>query len=172
MHLSTDDASSDDQGFVYNGTEGSINTSDPEEDEEEFVYPGAAESSTSVESANHVPPPPQPHPSPAQLESLYAAASSGDLPLLKKLFKNALEAGDVEPFSLANDASTRTGFTALHAAASRGYLDIVTWCEWRLGIETHSLKVIYTVVEECGAIPDLEDKEGEVSSHTTCVSCR
>ncbi|KAF8222753.1 hypothetical protein L208DRAFT_1412956 [Tricholoma matsutake] len=66
-------------------------------------------------------------PSPAQLESLCAAASSGDLPLLKRLFRNALETGDVEPFGLANDASSRTGFTALHVAASRGYLDIVMW---------------------------------------------
>lgn len=68
-------------------------------------------------------------PSPAQLESLYAAASSGDLPLLKRLFRNALKSNDVQQFSLANDASTRTGFTALHAAASRGYLDIVQWRE-------------------------------------------
>ena len=67
------------------------------------------------------------HPSPAQLESLYAAASSGDLPLLKRLFKNALENAEVEPFNLANDASSRTGFTALHAAASRGYYDIAVW---------------------------------------------
>lgn len=72
-------------------------------------------------------PPLQKLPSPAQLESLYAAASSGDLPLLKRLFRNALERNDVEQFNLANDASTRTGFTALHVAASRGYLEIVQW---------------------------------------------
>ncbi len=72
-------------------------------------------------------PPPQKLPSPAQLESLYAAASSGDLPLLKRLFRNALERNDVEQFNLANDASTRTGFTALHVAASRGFLEIVQW---------------------------------------------
>ncbi|KAF9498477.1 hypothetical protein BDN71DRAFT_382874 [Pleurotus eryngii] len=57
---------------------------------------------------------------------------------------SALETGDVQPFNLANHASTRTGSTALHAAASRGYLDIVQW-----------------LVEHCGAMPDLEDKEGE-----------
>lgn len=74
-------------------------------------------------------PPPPTLPSPAQLESLYAAASSGDLLLLKRLFRNAVESNDVQQFSLANDASTRTGFTALHAAASRGYLDIVQWRE-------------------------------------------
>lgn len=70
-----------------------------------------------------------PRPSPAQLEALYAAASSGDLRLLKNLFRNALDTAQVEPFALANDASTRTGLTALHAASSRGYLDIVIWCK-------------------------------------------
>lgn len=67
------------------------------------------------------------HPSPAQLESLYAVASSGDLPLLKRLFKSVLESAEVEPFNLANDASSRTGFTALHVAASRGYYDMAVW---------------------------------------------
>ncbi|KIJ20142.1 hypothetical protein PAXINDRAFT_160774 [Paxillus involutus ATCC 200175] len=86
----------------------------------------------------------QPHPSPAQFEALSAAASSGDLPLLKRLFATALQGGDLESFALANDASSRTGLTALHAAASRGYLDIVQW-----------------LIEDCGAIPGLEDREGE-----------
>lgn len=71
----------------------------------------------------------QPHPSPAQLEALSAAASSGDLSLIKTLFQTALQVGDLEAFALANDASSRTGFTALHAAASRGYSDIVKWRE-------------------------------------------
>lgn len=93
-------------------------------DDEHFVYPAPSSSDT-----REATPPHQTHPTPAQLESLYAAASSGDLTLLKRLFKNATETGDVQPFSLANDASSRTGFTALHAAASRGYLDMVTWRE-------------------------------------------
>lgn len=76
-----------------------------------------------------VPRPTKAHPSPAQLESLQAAASSGDLVLLQKLFHTALQTGEVEPFALANDASPRTGLTALHAASSRGYLDIVKWRE-------------------------------------------
>jgi Ankyrin repeats (many copies) len=74
-------------------------------------------------------PPPQTHASPAQLEALYAAASSGDLLLLQRIIRNASQTGNVEPFSLVNDASSRTGLTALHAAASRGYLDIVKWRE-------------------------------------------
>ena len=114
-----------------------------DEDEEEFVYPDAPLSDGIQDETRQimqedvqqgvqengqgvVPRPSQP-PSPAQLESLYAAATSGDLPLLKQIFQNALRNGEVEPFSLANNASSRTGFTALHAAASRGYLDMVTW---------------------------------------------
>ena len=73
------------------------------------------------------PSPPQTHASPAQLEALYAAASSGDLSLLQGIVRNASRTGNVEPFSLVNDASSRTGLTALHASASRGYLDIVQW---------------------------------------------
>jgi ankyrin repeat protein len=64
-----------------------------------------------------------------------------------------LEAGNVEPFSLSNDASPRTGFTALHAAASRGYLDIVIWC-----------------IESGGAMADLEDKEGETALHKAALN--
>lgn len=132
-------------------------------DEEEFIYPGTSVSDLEIE---HVEPPRQPQPpSPAQLESLYAAASSGDLPLLKRLFRNALDSGDVEPFGLANDASSRTGFTALHAAASRGYLEIVMWCKIILSVP-HEPTNAQIVVEDCGAMPDLEDREGEVSEMT------
>ena len=76
------------------------------------------------------PPPPRPpkrKPSQAQLEALYAASSSSDLLLLQELFRNASQNEDVEEFALANDAAVRTGLTALHAAASRGYLEIVQW---------------------------------------------
>ncbi|KAJ3573339.1 hypothetical protein NP233_g2492 [Leucocoprinus birnbaumii] len=97
--------------------------------------------------------PPPSLPSPAQLESLCAAASSGDLPLLKRLFVHAVESNAVQQFSLANDASTRTGFTALHAASSRGHLDIVQW-----------------LIEDCGAMPDLEDREGETALHKAALN--
>jgi len=76
----------------------------------------------------HSSPPPS-FPSPAQLESLHAAASSGDLPSLKRLFMHAVESNDAQQFSLANDASMRTGFTMLHVASSRGHLEIVQWRE-------------------------------------------
>lgn len=76
------------------------------------------------------PPPPRPvkrKPTQAELEALYAAASSNNLRLLQKLFRSACQNEDVEEFALANDAAVRTGLTALHAAASRGHLEIVQW---------------------------------------------
>ncbi|KAI3612466.1 ankyrin unc44 [Moniliophthora roreri] len=122
--------------------------------DEEFVYPGAP-NTDNVHPQEEAPPAPslKLRPSPAQLESLYAAASSGDLPLLQKLFRTALGAGNVESFSLANDASTRTGYTALHAAANKGHLDIIKW-----------------LIEDCGSMPDLEDKEGETALHKAALN--
>lgn len=110
----------------------------------------------------------QPHASPAQLEALYAAASSGDLVLLKKLFWTAVERGELEAFALANDASSRTGFTPLHVAASRGFLDITQWRRFDVTVPNTSNVIDYAaVIEECGAMPDLEDREGEVRH--TCL---
>ncbi|KAJ7667874.1 ankyrin repeat-containing domain protein, partial [Mycena polygramma] len=127
---------------------------DQDDDDDEFVYPGSSEFVYPASDTNQTPSaPPVQHPSPAQLESIYAAASSGDLPLLQRLFRSAVESGNVEPFSLSNDASPRTGFTALHAAASRGYLDIVIWC-----------------IESGYAMPDLEDKEGETALHKAALN--
>jgi hypothetical protein len=97
------------------------------------------ESDTLLETSSSLASPPQArtpsHPSPAQLEALSAAASQGDLVLLKMLFVTALQSGDLEAFALANDASSRTGFTALHAAASRGYFDIVKWREYWIAFQ-------------------------------------
>jgi len=140
-------------------------TLDDDDDDEEFIYPtspATVENGISPSSSREA------QPSPAQLESLYAAASSGDLPLLKRLFKTAVENGQVEPFSLANHASTRTGFTALHAATSRGYHDIAVWCELLLlKISRVDFYFFILVIEDCGAMPDLEDREGEVSFSAT-----
>ncbi|KAH8830770.1 hypothetical protein DL96DRAFT_1707564 [Flagelloscypha sp. PMI_526] len=71
-------------------------------------------------------------PSAAQLESITAAASSGDLELLKKLFSHAAQQSQ---------------------AASKGHEDIVKW-----------------VIEECGALPNLEDREGETALHKASLN--
>ncbi|TFK29362.1 hypothetical protein FA15DRAFT_400136 [Coprinopsis marcescibilis] len=95
-----------------------------EDDDDAFVYPGNLTEETGttagVAALSH-------HPSPAQLESLCAAASSGDFVQLQRLFKTATDSNAVQPFNLANDASTRTGQTVLHTAASRGHLAVVAW---------------------------------------------
>ena len=100
-----------------------------EDDDEEFVYPAAPSPMTEDDTKHISSTPGQVHLSPAQMESIYNAASSGDLPRLKGLFKDAQNAG-IEPFILANDASSSpTGFTLLHVAASRGYHDMSVWCK-------------------------------------------
>lgn len=137
---------------------------DEDSDEEVFVYPvepvqfpaetGHGDLGTSSSRPQR--------PSPAQLESLYAAASSGDLPLMKNIFETALHNGQVQSFALANEASTRTGLTAFHVVSSRGHLEAVKWRKYTPEILRLVLLMKSTVLEECGAIPDLEDKEGEV----------
>ena len=138
------DDDDEEEAFVYPGT---TDEDDKESVAEEgFIYqpespassihepqvspsppPGVSQEQEVVEPPAQEARPSKIHPSPAQLEALQAAASSGDLALLKKLFTTALQNGEVESFALANDASPRTGLTAMHAAASRGYLDIVKW---------------------------------------------
>ncbi|KAF7794562.1 hypothetical protein EIP86_005697 [Pleurotus ostreatoroseus] len=155
----------DDEVFVYPGSrEQSIShtsstshsplerTPEPEGLDESTTAEQQPSSSQRFQPAPSISVTPKSHPTPAQLEALIAASSSGDLSLLQNLFRNALQTCDVEPFSLANDASTRSGLTALHVSASRGYLDVVKW-----------------LVEECGAIPDMEDKEGETALHKAAL---
>ena len=109
-------------------------------DDEPFVYPDSSEPHTEDVPARTVafteePPvgPAQdpvrrPVARPEQLEDIYSAAAVGDLFLLQTLFQNALASGDLEAFALANSATSRTGLTPLHAAASRGHSEIVQWC--------------------------------------------
>ncbi|OBZ76329.1 hypothetical protein A0H81_03981 [Grifola frondosa] len=160
---------------VASGTPSPVPNASPmhdDSDDEEFVYPGVSEDTELPSSPPPEQPPipteePVPHvssPSPSsprfeepsfakQLETLHAAVVSGDLKRVQAEFQSALQSGDVEPFALANDASPRTGLTVLHAAASRGKLDVA---RWRTG-------------EECGAIPDIEDKEGETALHKAAL---
>ncbi|KAI6119450.1 hypothetical protein EDD16DRAFT_1582259 [Pisolithus croceorrhizus] len=98
------DSDSEEGGFIY--------PSAADDSDEDFVYPATSENATitndqslptpppeqatlATESTTHLEQPPvhpvqnQARPSPAQLEALCAAASSGDLVLLKKLFSTA-----------------------------------------------------------------------------------
>jgi hypothetical protein len=114
---------------------------DEDDEDEEFIYPGSREETQPEPPQETVPPAAstsatneQPRPverDPAQLEEIYAAAVSGDLHILQTLFQSAVssETGNTEAFALANDATTRTGLTPLHGAASRGHVEIVQWRE-------------------------------------------
>ncbi|KAL7282503.1 hypothetical protein ACG7TL_003974 [Trametes sanguinea] len=146
---------SDDEEFVYPGTDAPATSGAEAVPEQSPPRAGTPTPEPLVKQTQHVqsPAPSKSHPSAAQLEALHAAAASGDLKRVQTEFRKAVRADDVDPFELANDASTRTGLTALHAAASRGYLDIVKW-----------------LVEECGAIPDIEDKEGETALHKAALN--
>ncbi|GAA5857263.1 hypothetical protein JCM8547_009404 [Rhodosporidiobolus lusitaniae] len=78
------------------------------------------------------------------------AASNGDLERLKSLIagnKGGDEAGP-SAFTLANKTSPHTGLAPLHYAAQAGHVDVVQW-----------------LVEEAGAMPELEDAEGETPLH-------
>ncbi|KAG8716298.1 hypothetical protein FRC11_005128 [Ceratobasidium sp. 423] len=148
---------------------------DEDDDDEEFVYPGEPEPepapapkpavSASVEDPlsahSEAPPlslaipaptesqPLSPQPTSAQLDAIYNAAAAGSLLEMQSFFADTR----VAAFALANDAAPRTGLTALHAAASRGKLAVVRW-----------------LIEECGAMSDLEDKEGETSLHKAALN--
>ncbi|KAI5826825.1 hypothetical protein K523DRAFT_340622 [Schizophyllum commune Tattone D] len=155
-----DDDSDDDEEFVYPGAEpqsptvnapGVISVQDDEDsEEEEFIYPGASQEPEAIASK----------PSPAQLESLFAAASSGDLALLKKLFATAQENSHVDSFQLANCASTRTGLTALHAAASRGFKDMVQWLN---AASKGHLPVVQYLLRKQKADPMVRNNWGETA---------
>ncbi|KAF8314700.1 hypothetical protein DL93DRAFT_2097093 [Clavulina sp. PMI_390] len=154
----------DDEEFVYPAQETTGDTT--EEYTDSFSYPGASASPSVVSPASppahqseqplSIPVPTEPAvptPSPAQLEAIYGAASSGDMTQLRRLFRTAEEDQGIGAFALANDATSRTGLTPLHAACSRGHLEIARW-----------------LIEDCGAMADLEDKEGETGLHKAALN--
>ncbi|KAI0775987.1 hypothetical protein BD413DRAFT_257833 [Trametes elegans] len=122
---------SDDEEFVYPGSDDgtTLSSADPPPAPAQDSSPPRAGTPTPepLVAPAHSPVPSKSHPSAAQLEALRAAAASGELRRVQGEFRGAVRGYDVDPFELANDASPRTGLTALHAAASRGYLDIVKW---------------------------------------------
>ncbi|KAG8829514.1 hypothetical protein FRC17_006486, partial [Serendipita sp. 399] len=135
---------------------------DEEDDDEPFVYPGATDETQQPSHAQHeeaiivpVEPPPPVERDPVVLEEIYAAATGGNLHLLQTLFQAAVssESGSTEAFVLANDATSRTGLTPLHGAASRGHVEVVQW-----------------LIECTGAMASIEDKEGETSLHKAALN--
>ena len=77
-------------------------------------------------------------------QDIHDAAAAGNFTRVKELL--APRGGETtSAFLLANEASPSSGLTPLHYAASRGHYEIVRW-----------------LIDEAGAIVDLEDQTGEV----------
>ena len=113
-----------------------------QDSDEEFKYPASEEAPASEaqpgpstlsqppELSPQIPPAdPIRHASMAQLEALYAAGLNGSLSTLRSIVEDATSSGELEPFTLVNDASPRTGLTVVHAVASRGHIKALRWCE-------------------------------------------
>jgi hypothetical protein len=141
------------------------NAEEDDDDEEAFVYPGAAEAEESEEPVPAVAAPvaedaetsrgadtaPLEPAAPAQPEvpldhaTLASLSTTGPLSALEAFFAQASADGH-SSFVLANEPGPNSGLVPLHYAAREGKADIVRW-----------------LIEEAGALVELEDKEGEVS---------
>lgn len=84
---------------------------------------------------------------PTVLRNLISTAcQNGDLERLASLMSKSGGEGDgSNRFTLANQTNPHTGLAPLHYAAQRGHVDVVKW-----------------LIEESGALPELEDGDGEV----------
>lgn len=150
--------SDDEEAFVYTGASSAahVAASQAAEDrvEEPEVTDGLAALSiaapsdelASAQPTLQIPKSPSIPVDHAQLASL---ATTGPLASLKTFFQHASseEGGDHSAFALANEPSPASGLVPLHYAAKEGRSDIVKW-----------------LVEEAGALAELEDREGEVRS--------
>ena len=150
----------EDEEFVYPGSgapsAGSseapsqpLSPQPPEPEAEAVPEPQSAQTTPAPEAVQEQPRAEEPsssiarpatrHPSPVELDVLINAAQAGDLSQLRNIFKSTLQSGDVERFALANDASPRSGLTALHIAASRGHLEVARWCKFSFRSAEHLL---------------------------------
>ncbi|GAA5862981.1 hypothetical protein JCM1840_002345 [Sporobolomyces johnsonii] len=94
---------------------------------------------------------------PTVLRNLISTAcSAGDLERLEALMLGNPSAGGEDmpsAFALANQTSSHTGLAPIHYAAQRGHLDVVRW-----------------LVEEAGAMAELEDGDGETALHKAALN--
>jgi hypothetical protein len=78
---------------------------------------------------------------------IHEAAAAGNFTRVKELLapQGSVSGETTSAFLIANEFSPSSGLTPLHYAASRGHYEIVRW-----------------LIDEAGAIVDLEDQTGEV----------
>lgn len=79
---------------------------------------------------------------------IHDATAAGKMERVKALLDPRGSGETTSSFLLANEASSSSGLTPLHYAASRGHYEIVRW-----------------LIDAAGAIVDLEDQTGEVHIH-------
>ncbi|CAG8706848.1 21822_t:CDS:2, partial [Gigaspora rosea] len=77
---------------------------------------------------------------------IHEATAAGNMARVKELLDPRGSGEATSAFLLANEASSSSGLTPLHYAASRGHLEIVKW-----------------LIIDAGAIVDLEDQTGETA---------
>lgn len=108
----------------------------------------AATSAHPSEPASAPAPAPAPAPSaPIDHARLSHLCSTGPLSALQAFFASTAAEAGTSSFALANEANPASGYSPLHYAAREGKLEIAKW-----------------LVEECGALVEMEDREGEVSN--------
>jgi hypothetical protein len=130
---------SDEGGFVYQPMDSAVHPKgevQENDDNEEFIYEPSSDAinDNNTNESNPDPKPvspPSPKATPAlsrvEHEKIYGAATSGDLDVLQRLIQTAVADERATVFSLVNEPSPRGGLTLLHAAASRGHLEVVKW---------------------------------------------
>ncbi|TFY57140.1 hypothetical protein EVJ58_g7208 [Rhodofomes roseus] len=115
-------------------------------DDEEFLYPGVEGHAQPEEELSRSAPKPEPLP-------VAAAPVPTNSPPSPRSAGGTARGCHVWGAEARADCVQECAETALHAASSRGYLDIVKW-----------------LVEDCGAMPDIEDREGETALHKASLN--
>ncbi|EPQ28819.1 uncharacterized protein PFL1_03622 [Pseudozyma flocculosa PF-1] len=116
------------------------------------------EGGTTAQSAESTPAPRRTAtPPPIDYDRLASLCSRGNLPELQKFFEETCaeppRGSGASAFALANEPNPANGLVPLHFAAKEGKTDVAKW-----------------LVQEAGAIVEMEDREGETPLHKAAMS--